>query len=208
MASIFDLFSRIETGKTASPSGAVTAIVVGLGNPGREYENTRHNMGFLCIDTLAKECNATVKCARFRSLCGEAIIGGQRVLLLKPQTYMNLSGGAVREAADFYKIPPERVFVLCDDTALPAGKMRVRQKGSAGGHNGLKDMIAALGTEAFPRIRFGVGAPPAGGNIANWVIGGMPPSDREKVNECFARALPCLSLMLEGDFSRAMNQYN
>lgn len=121
---------------------------------------------------------------------------------------MNLSGQAVREAADFYKIPPARVFVLCDDTALAPGRMRVRQKGSAGGHNGLKDIIAALGTDAFPRIRFGVGAPPAGGDYANWVVGNLPKAERELADACLARALPCLTLMLNGNFDRAMSSYN
>ena len=208
MANLFDLFSRIESDRTQPAAVQITAIVAGLGNPGRSYERTRHNMGFLCIDLLADAQQAAVKCARFHSLCGEAVIGPHRVLLLKPQTCMNRSGIALREAADFYKIPPERVIVLCDDVSLSPGRMRVRRSGSAGGHNGLRDIIAALGTDAFPRIRFGIGMPPPERSMADWVTGTMSAAELRAADACFSHAADCLALMLDGDYDRAMSRFN
>ena len=152
-------------------SGGVRWLIVCLGNPGPRYEGTRHNAGFMTADALAKKLNISVNRARFRALTGSGEIGGERVLLMKPQTYMNLSGEAAAEAAKFYKIPPERVIVVSDETALPVGKLRVRSKGSAGGHNGLKSIIACLGSDQFPRIRLGVGSPPHEDyDMADWVL--------------------------------------
>ena len=142
-------------------TGPVTWLVVGLGNPGPKYEWTRHNMGFLVVDELAERENIPVQRLKYKALTNTALIGGQSVLLMKPTTYMNLSGEAVGQAARFYKIPPERVLVISDDVALPQGKLRVRRSGSAGGHNGLKNIIAHLGTDQFPRIKVGVGKAPS-----------------------------------------------
>ena len=140
-------------------AGGISWLLVCLGNPGREYANTRHNIGFLAADALEKRCGVKINKLKYRALTGEVRLGGQRVLVLKPQTYMNLSGEAVKLAGGFYKIPPEHVLVISDDVALPLGKLRIRAGGSAGGHNGLKNIIAHLGTDQFPRIRVGVGAP-------------------------------------------------
>ena len=155
-------------------------LVVFLGNPGLRYEGTRHNAGFMTADALAKKLDLSINRARFHALTGKTEIGGESVLLMKPQTYMNLSGEAAAEAAKFYKIPPERVIVVSDETALPIGKLRVRSKGSAGGHNGLKSIIACLGSDQFPRIRLGVGAPPHPDyDMADWVLSAFKNQDAE-----------------------------
>ncbi|MBR1566711.1 MAG: aminoacyl-tRNA hydrolase, partial [Oscillospiraceae bacterium] len=152
-------------------SGSVSWLLVFLGNPGPKYECTRHNAGFTAADALAKKLGVSVNRARFKALTASAEINGEKVLLMKPQTYMNLSGEAVGEAARFYKIPPERVIVVSDEVSLPLGKLRVRMKGSAGGHNGLKSIIASLGSDNFPRVRIGVGAPPHPDyDMADWVL--------------------------------------
>lgn len=209
MANIFDLFRSIESqNKTEPAAKSVSAIVAGLGNPGAEYAHTRHNMGFLCMDILCDKLHAKTDRVRFHALCGEATVGGNRVLLMRPQTYMNNSGEAIREAASFYKIPAERVFVIYDDMSLEAGTMRIRKKGSAGGHNGIKSIIAQLGTDAFPRIKIGVGAPPAGSDTVNWVLGTVPTSQRAGIAACFENVLPALELMLNGDIDTAMCKFN
>ena len=162
-------------------SGGVRWLVVCLGNPGPRYEGTRHNAGFLTADALAKKLKVSVNRSRFRALTGTARIGGESVLLMKPQTYMNLSGEAVAQAAKFSKIPPERVIVVSDDVSLPLAKLRVRTKGSAGGHNGLKSIVSALGSDAFPRIRIGVGSPPHPDfDMADWVLGVFRDADAEE----------------------------
>lgn len=155
-------------------TGGVSWLIVFLGNPGPRYEMTRHNAGFMAADAMAKEMNLSINKSRFKALTASCQIGEESVLLMKPQTFMNLSGDAVSQAAKFYKIPPERVIVVSDEISLPIGKLRIRTKGSAGGHNGLKDIIAKLGTDAFPRIRIGVGAPRTRTMI--WRTGCCPPS--------------------------------
>lgn len=208
MADIFDLFRQIA--KKDSPSAQpVSYLLVGLGNPGLQYRNTRHNAGFLALDFLADTYGIRVNRSRFHSLTGEGNVGGHRILFLKPQTMMNASGLAVGEAADFYQIPPERVIVISDETALPVGAIRVRRKGSAGGHNGLKDIIACLGCEDFPRIRLGVGEKPHPDfDLANWVLSDF--SKEEK--QILAETLPCLKegfeKMLSGDYDAAMQICN
>ena len=157
MSNIFDLFKKIERRESTAP---VSAILVGLGNPGLEYERTRHNVGFVSIDYIAEKLGARIDRLKFHALVGEATVGESRVLLMKPTTYMNNSGVAVQEAAAFYKISPERVIVLHDEISFEPGKIRLRRKGSAGGHNGLKSIIAHLGSEDFPRIKIGVGQKP------------------------------------------------
>ena len=189
--------------------GGVSWLIVCLGNPGPRYEGTRHNAGFLTADALAKKLDVRVDRARFRALTGRGEIGGQSVLLMKPQTYMNLSGEAAAQAAKFYRIPPERVLVVSDETALPIGKLRVRSKGSAGGHNGLKSLIACLGSDQFPRIRLGVGAPPHEDyDMADWVLSVFKDRDAEDMAAAADRAAEAvISYICDGP-EKTMNKYN
>ena len=178
-------------------SGGVQWLLVCLGNPGREYANTRHNIGFLAADALEKRTGVKFNKLKYRALTGEVTLGGQRVLVVKPQTYMNLSGEAVKLAGGFYKIPPERILVLYDDVSLPLGKLRIRASGSAGGHNGIKNIIAHLGTDAFPRIKVGVGAPQREDGLVDWVIGSFTASERKVVDEAIDRALDAAACVIE-----------
>ena len=188
-------------------SSGVEWLVVGLGNPGEKYRNTRHNMGFLALDLLAEQLNVRVDRIKYKAVTAQATLGGARCLLMKPQTFMNLSGEAVREAAQFYKIPPERVLVLYDDVSLPVGKIRVRPSGSAGGHNGIKNIIAHLGTDQFPRVKIGVGqAPP--GEMIDWVIGVPPLADREALLEAAKRAGQAAECVIAQGCQKAQNQFN
>ena len=157
---MFDIFKKLEGLRPAAPTGPVEAIVAGLGNPGREYENTRHNAGFLVLDQIAGSCGVRLDRLKYKSLCADAVLGGRRVLLMKPQTFMNLSGQAVTEAMRFYKLPAEKVIVIFDDISLEPGKLRIRRKGSDGGHNGIKNIIYLSGKDTFPRIKMGVGKSP------------------------------------------------
>ena len=193
---IFDLFKQIESGSAGNLHGKLTWIVAGLGNPGLEYENTRHNAGFLTMDELAKQCGVKLDQMKFKSDCGEAMLGEVRCLLMKPTTYMNLSGDAIAAAANFYKIPPEQVLVIYDDISLPPGKLRLRRKGSAGGHNGIKSIIAQLGTEEFPRIRVGVGAKP------------NPQYDLAALQPALEHAADAAKKIVSGDMNGAMNLYS
>ncbi len=189
--------------------GGVSWLIVCLGNPGPRYEGTRHNAGFMTADALAKKLKIRVDRARFRALTGRGEIGGQSVLLMKPQTYMNLSGEAAAQAARFYKIPPERVLVVSDETALPIGKLRVRSKGSAGGHNGLKSMIACLGSEQFPRIRLGVGAPPHEDyDMADWVLSVLKDRDAEEMAAAAERAAEAVISYIADGPEKTMNKFN
>ncbi len=190
-------------------SGGVRWLVVCLGNPGLRYEGTRHNAGFLTADALAKKLNLSINRARFRALTGKTEIGGESVLVMKPQTYMNLSGEAAAAAAKFYKIPPERVIVVSDETALPIGKLRVRSKGSAGGHNGLKSIIACLGSDQFPRIRLGVGAPPHEDyDMADWVLSAFRNQDAEDIAAAAERAAEAVVCYITEGPERTMNKFN
>ena len=179
MASIFDLFRKIES-QSASLPKPVSWLIVGLGNHGAEYAGTRHNAGFYAIDALARKMNVRIDRARFHALTGEGTFAGEHLILMKPQTYMNRSGIAVSEAASFYKLDPGHILVFSDDVHLEPGRLRFRQKGSAGGQKGLNSIIERLGTEAFPRIRLGVGErPDPEYDMADWVLGKLPPADRE-----------------------------
>ena len=189
-------------------SGGVQWLLVCLGNPGREYANTRHNIGFLAADALEKRTGVKFNKLKYRALTGEVTLGGQRVLVVKPQTYMNLSGEAVKLAGGFYKIPPERILVLYDDVSLPLGKLRIRASGSAGGHNGIKNIIAHLGTDAFPRIKVGVGAPQQEDGLVDWVIGSFTASERKVVDEAIDRALDAAACVIEHGVSEAQNRFN
>ena len=189
-------------------SGGVQWLLVCLGNPGKEYANTRHNIGFLAADALEKRTGVKFNKLKYRALTGEVTLGGQRVLVVKPQTYMNLSGEAVKLAGGFYKIPPERILVLYDDVSLPLGKLRIRASGSAGGHNGIKNIITHLGTDAFPRIKVGVGAPQREDGLVDWVIGSFTASERKVVDEAIERALDAAACVIEHGVSEAQNRFN
>ncbi len=206
---IFDLFKQIESGSAGNLHGRLTWIVAGLGNPGLEYENTRHNAGFLTMEELAKQCGAKLDQMKFKSDCGEAMLGEVRCLLMKPTTYMNLSGDAIAAAANVYKIPPEQVLVIYDDISLPPGKLRLRRKGSAGGHNGIKSIIAQLGTEEFPRIRVGVGAKPNPQyDLADWVLSKFSEEDMKALQPALEHAADAAKKIVSGDMNGAMNLYS
>ena len=208
MANIFDLFKKIEKRESA-PAGPVTPLIVGLGNPGKEYANTRHNAGFLALDYIAERIGTQIDRARFKGLAGEGNFGEHRVLLLKPQTYMNLSGEAVREAASFYKIAPENVIVIADDVNFAAGKLRVRGKGSDGGHNGLKSIIAQLQSNNFPRVKVGVGVKPHPEyDLADWVLSNFSKEENEALSASFGQIYEGIALLLKGDLPGAMQACN
>ena len=190
-------------------SGGVDWLLVCLGNPGDQYENTRHNAGFMVADELAERHNIPVQRLKFRALTNTVTIGDEKVLLMKPVTYMNLSGEAVHEAAAFYKIPPEHILVVSDEVALAPGKLRVRRSGSAGGHNGLKNIIAHLGTDQFPRIRVGVGQKPHPDyDMADWVLGKFQGEDKKAVEASVKRAADAAECLIREGVDKAMNQYN
>ncbi len=209
MSNIFDIFKKIEKERDTKAGGAVTHLVVGLGNPGDKYKSTRHNAGFLAIDRIAEKCGARIDRAKFHALVGEATIAGKRVLLMKPQTMMNASGDAVCEAASFYKIAPENIIVMSDDVNLDVGRMRVRKGGSDGGQRGLRSIIARIGSDAFPRLRFGVGKKPHPDyDLADWVLGNFSDEDKKALFECFDIAFSGVEKMLCGDIDAAMQICN
>ena len=184
-------------------------IIAGLGNPGSRYEKTRHNCGFEAIDLLAERCGISLKARKFKSLCGNGVIDGQKVLLMKPLTYMNLSGEAVQAAAAFYKIDPAKeLIVLYDDISLEPGQLRVRAKGSAGGHNGIRSIIRMLGTEQFLRVKIGTGAKPADMDLADYVLGRIPLSERADMAAAFDRASKAAVDLVTEPLDRVMNEYN
>ena len=190
-------------------SGGVNWLIVFLGNPGLRYEFTRHNAGFMAADAMAREKNLKINKLRFKALTAACQIGDQSVLLMKPQTFMNLSGEAVRQAAAFYKVAPEHIIVVSDEISLPLGKLRIRTKGSAGGHNGLKDIIAKLGTQDFPRIRIGVGAPPHPDyDMADWVLSTFKNQDAEDMKAAALRAAQAAECYITQGPDRAMNLFN
>ena len=184
-------------------------LVVGLGNPGQNYARTRHNVGFRAVDALAEKLGVKIDRARFRGLTAQASAGGEKLLLLKPQTFMNDSGLSVMDAARFYKLPPERVLVMMDDISLPVGKLRIRTGGSAGGHNGLKSIIARLGGDGFPRIRIGVGAKPRPDyDLADWVLGKFPAEDAKALADRCPDIEAAAKLIMDGKLSLAQSKYN
>lgn len=207
--SIFDIFKAIETENSTRNAGKISWIIAGLGNPGLAYEKTRHNAGFMAIDRLAERCGIEIKTKKFKGDCGDGMVGGERCLLLKPGTFMNLSGDSVAAAADFYKIPPERVVIMYDDISLAPGKLRIRRKGSAGGHNGMKSIIAQLGTEEFPRVRVGVGAKPNPAyDLADWVLSKFTEEDMEKLEPALDNAGKAAELIVQGNMDKAMSSYS
>ncbi len=208
MADIFELFRKIGS-EASSRSAPVTAIVAGLGNPGSEYKNTRHNAGFLALDAIAAAAGARIDRAKYNALVGEATLGGVRVLLMKPETFMNSSGDAIAPAAAFYKIPPERIIVLCDDISFAPGRFRIRRRGSAGGHNGLKSVIARLGSEDFVRVKIGVGEKPRPDYpLIDWVLGRFSEEDRRAIDGRLSDIADAVSLIVRGECEAAMNRYS
>lgn len=184
-------------------------LIVGLGNPGREYDRTRHNVGYQALDRLAEQLGVKVSRLRFRALTAQATVAGQKVLLVKPQTFMNASGLSVQPAAAFYKIPPERILVLFDDISLPPGKIRVRAEGSAGGHNGLKSIISALGSQTFPRVKIGVGEKPHPDyDLKDWVLSRPSAQEQKLLNTALDHAVDAVEVILKDGCAAAASQYN
>ena len=190
-------------------SGTYEYLIVGLGNPGKQYESTRHNAGFICIDLFAEKNGFKIDRLKFKSLMGEARIKGHRCLFLKPQTFMNLSGEAVRDAAEFYKIKPENIIVIYDDISLEPGKVRIRRKGSDGGQNGMKNIIYHMKSDNIPRIKVGIGAKPNPEyDLADWVLSRFTKDDAEKIKSAAEKAATALEYMVEGDIDGAMSKVN
>lgn len=208
MANIFDLFKQISS-ETPKSSGNIEYIVVGLGNPGKEYEKTRHNAGFMTIDYISGRCGARIDRAKFSALVGEAVIADKRVLLMKPQTFMNLSGEAVSAAAKFYKIAPEKIIVISDDVSLDVGRVRIRRKGSHGGQNGLRSIENCLGSQDYQRIKVGIGGKPHPDyDLASWVLSSFDANDLKTFGELYPKIYDGLCRMLEGDTEAAMQICN
>jgi PTH1 family peptidyl-tRNA hydrolase len=183
-------------------------LIAGLGNPTKEYDGTRHNIGFMAIDALAEEYGIRVDTLKHKAMTGSGYIGGQKVILAKPVTYMNLSGEAVRAISDYYKIPAEDILIIFDDTTLDVGRMRIRKKGSAGGHNGIKSIIAHLGTTEFPRVKIGIGAKREGQDLADYVLSRFPKEDKEALKEVLEDTKNAVELIVQDDIEEAMNRYN
>lgn len=184
-------------------------IIAGLGNPTKEYEGTRHNVGFDVIDRLADRYNIDVETKKHLALIGKGVIAGQKVILAKPQTYMNLSGESIRSIVDYYKVDPEtELLIIYDDISLDVGKLRIRAKGSAGGHNGIKNIIAHLGSQVFPRIKVGVGEKPSKYDLADYVLGHFSKEEQVLMEEGYDQAVNAVEMILSGDINGAMNEYN
>ena len=196
------LFSKNDT-----PSGA-DWLVVGLGNPGSKYDNTRHNAGFMMLDALAEKNSCEVRRIKFKGLYGKCSIGGQNVILLKPSTFMNLSGQSVTEAMNFFHIPPERVLVILDDISLDVGRTRIRMKGSHGGQNGMKNIIFLSGSDQFPRIKIGIGNKPEGWDLADWVLSRFTKDDVKLLEGVAKNVCEAVELIVSGHADRAMNRFN
>ncbi|MCI8653178.1 MAG: aminoacyl-tRNA hydrolase [Angelakisella sp.] len=209
MSTLDELFAKIAAGRKAAPAGPVEYLIVGLGNPGAKYNGTRHNTGFMALDALAEKLGARVERLQFKALTGDAVIGEKRVLLMKPGTFMNLSGQAVQEAAAYHKVPMDRVLVLMDDISLPVGALRIRKKGSAGGHNGLKNIIYLTGRDDFPRVKIGVGEKPHPDyDLADWVLGKFSPEDAKSLLSLFADIPAIAECFVQGRLDEAMSKYN
>lgn len=183
-------------------------LIVGLGNPGMQYAATRHNIGFEVIDTLAEVYNIQINKNKFKALVGDGVIGGEKVILMKPQTYMNLSGEAVRACMDFHKLTAEDILIVYDDISLAVGQLRLRKSGSAGGHNGIKSIIAQIGGQDFPRIKFGVGEKPAGWDLANYVLGRFSEEEMKVIGPRINDAVKAIEVILKNGMDKAMNEYN
>ena len=202
------MLKNLFSSRPSVPTGPVEFLIVGLGNPGRQYENTRHNAGFIPVDAIAEKTGARVDRIKFKGLCGECMLGGKKVLLLKPSTFMNLSGQSVQEAMAFYKLPPEKVLVIFDDISLEPGKLRIRRKGSDGGHNGIKNIIYLSGKDTFPRIKMGVGKKPnPNWDLADWVLSRFSEEEGKALLDAANRAAAAAELIVQGKIDEAMNRY-
>lgn len=202
---MFDRFRK----KTYASVGTPEFIVVGLGNPDRKYTLTRHNSGFLCIDMLSSKLNFRVDKLKFKSLIADTTINGHRCIVMKPQTYMNNSGEAIRECANFYKIKPENIIVIYDDISLDVGKLRIRRKGTDGGHNGIKNIIYHLNNDQFPRIKVGCGKKPHPDyNLADWVLSEFKKDEQKALEPALENACKAIELLLDNQIDKAMNLYN
>lgn len=195
--------------KTAKDNSAFDFIIVGLGNPGKEYQSTRHNCGFIALDYIAEKENVKINRLKFKSLTGDVRINGKRCLLLKPSTFMNLSGTAVKEAMDFYKTEPERVIIIYDDISLDTGKIRIKRKGSDGGQKGMKNIIYLSGSDSFPRIKVGIGPKPHEDyDLKDFVLSKFTKEDAEKIKEILPKIHHAVTLITDGNIDKAMNLYN
>lgn len=210
--SVFDIFKKLDEQKAAAaaqPVQPVEWLVVGLGNPGSKYDNTRHNAGFRALESYCARSGCRINKMKFKALVGEATLGGVRVLLMKPQTFMNLSGESVRDAAAFYKIPPARIVVLSDDISLDVGTLRVRPKGSAGGQNGLKNIIYHLGSEDFPRVKIGVGKKPHPDyDLAAWVLSKFTADEQKAIDKACADAVDAVTCIIAEGCAAAAQKFN
>ena len=203
------LFEKLKALSEQSQPTRPEFIIAGLGNPGVAYENTRHNAGFLAIDALEKKYSFTPNEHKFNAVCNRAVIGGKSCLIMRPQTFMNKSGEAISDAMDFYEIDPENIIVIYDDISLDVGAMRIRRKGSAGGHNGMKSIIALCGTQDFPRVKIGIGAKPHPDyDLADWVLSRFSDDDMKKLSEVFNHTAEAVELIIKGETGEAMNRFN
>lgn len=206
--SIFDVFDRISA-NSQNARGKIEYVIAGLGNPGPEYENTRHNAGFIVLDMLAKQCGEEINRMQFKGRTADAMLGDKRCLLLKPTTYMNNSGESIVQALEFYKLDVSSLIVVCDDISLDVGRLRIRRKGSHGGHNGLRSICELTGSDSYERIKMGVGKKPHPDyDLAKWVLGKFGKEDMEKLNTAAENACECIKLMVQGKTDQAMNKYN
>lgn len=200
------MFDRFKTGRSV---GTPEFLVVGLGNPERKYTLTRHNSGFLCVDELAEKYNFKINKLKFKAVIADTVINSHRVIVMKPQTYMNNSGEAVKEAAAFYKIPNEKIIIIFDDISLDVGRLRIKRKGTDGGHNGIKSIISNIGGSDFPRIKLGVGKKPHPDyDLADWVLSEFKKDEAKPLKEAIDKACCAVELMLDGKIDEAMNKYN
>ncbi len=202
---MFDIFKKLTVNRK---NGSIEHLVVGLGNPGSKYENTRHNAGFIALDYIANQLDVNFNKSKFDALFSEAVIDGKRVLLIKPQTFMNLSGESVIQFMSFYKIPSENVIILFDDISLAPGNLRVKRSGSHGGHNGMRNIIQLAKTDNFPRIKIGIGAKPTDWDLADWVTSKFSDEDLKLLNKAAENSYTALKLMLNGEIEKAMNLAN
>ncbi|HIT53381.1 MAG TPA: aminoacyl-tRNA hydrolase [Candidatus Fimivicinus intestinavium] len=203
------MFEKWKARRTPAPAGPPEYLIAGLGNPGPKYEYTRHNAGFLCVDLLAQQLGVKIDRIKFKSVTAAAQVEGHSCLLMKPQTFMNNSGEAIRDAAHFYKIPPERIIILFDDISLPPGRLRIRRKGSDGGHNGIKSILYHLNSDQFPRVKLGVGAKPHPDyDLADWVLSSFRKEELPLMKEAMEKACEAVRLIVQGQTDRAMNLYN
>lgn len=203
------MFNRFRKQKSFAPTGAPEFLVVGLGNPGNKYTLTRHNSGFLCLDMLSEKLNFRIDRLKFKSLICDTNINGHRCIVMKPQTFMNNSGEAVRDCAEFYKIPPEKIIVISDDTSLDIGKMRIKRKGSDGGQKGLRSIIYLMNSDNFPRVKIGVGQKPHPDyDMADWVLSNFTKDEQKVLEPVLENACKAIELLLDNQIDKAMNLYN